>query len=106
MRPLARVSATFIDFGPNKPRIYLSSRVTWFRVPINCYEVATPTSSSCPRRAFRKRENEEEEEEEEEEEREPEKKVCSSLQCFLSLSLFSVLFGHWATTTVLDALLA
>lgn len=33
----------FIDKPSNKPWIYLSSRVTWFRVPINCYEVATPT---------------------------------------------------------------
>lgn len=45
----ARVSARFIDKPSNKPWIYLSSRVTWFRVPINCYEVATPTLYTHPR---------------------------------------------------------
>lgn len=45
----ARVSARFIDKPSNKPWIYLSSRVTWFRVPINCYEVATPTLHTHPR---------------------------------------------------------
>lgn len=39
---VGRVSVA-LSTSPNKPWIYLSSQVTWFRVPINCNEVATPT---------------------------------------------------------------